>query len=359
MTMTKIPAEAEAESESESSGRSESQQRGGEEFGFGRDDVTMGMAMVMDEVMGVSMGVGVGVGVGVGGRPISPPLSTTMSVAAAGKVKQVKSKSSKIKEKDGEKRKQRKKIKVSTTAVEVIDDEFATDSKNATTTTTTTAPATATATVKRSKRREPDPTVRQRQHRDRPSIKIKTSLDHPPVHERPSATEDAGRSALRTVRPRNLRPAPTTTTVGGVTALKTGRMGYDLPTQPHRRLPASLCSSAMIRADFSMGDLEAALTLRYVARDAELIASANEEGIGGVVDPVEELANAQAKKEEARRKNGVVRTLQKGRCENCGMDEVRLTCGPFGGFSGRLVADPVGGYVKPERSDHVEVGQDV
>jgi hypothetical protein len=334
-----------ADAESDSSGGGGSGlQRGGVEFG--RDEVTMGMGMGMDDVMGVSMGVsmGVGVGVGLGGRPISPPLSSTMSVArsigsgggsGAGKVKQVKSKSSKIKEKEGDKRKQRKKVKVSTTAVEVVDDEFATDSKNATTTTTTapaTATATATATVKRSKRREPDPTVRQRQHRDRPSIKVKTSLDLPPVRERPLATEDANRSASRTVRPRNLRPAPTTTTttVGGVTAFKTGRMGYDLPTQPHRRLPASLCSPAMIRADFSMGDLEAALTLRYVARDAELIAaSANEEGNGGIVDPVEELANAQAKKEEARRKNGVVRTLQKGRCENCGMDEVRLRVGPL------------------------------
>jgi hypothetical protein len=97
----------------------------------------------------------------------------------------------------------------------------------------------------------------------------------------------------------------------------------------------------MIRADFSMGDLEAALTLRYVARDAELIAaSANEEGNGGIVDPVEELANAQAKKEEARRKNGVVRTLQKGRCENCGMDEVRLRVEPL---SRGVSTEPRGG----------------
>ena len=59
-----------------------------------------------------------------------------------------------------------------------------------------------------------------------------------------------------------------------------------------------------------MGDLQAALTLRYIARDADLIASAHLDG--GLVDPVEELASAQAKKEDARRRNAVVRDVADG-----------------------------------------------
>ncbi len=98
---------------------------------------------------------------------------------------------------------------------------------------------------------------------------------------------------------------------------KTGRMGYDTPTQPHRRLPPSLrgpkaCGGEALRKDFGLGDLEAAMCLRYMIRDSELMA----EG------PVEEEVVDTKDDSKAKRKNGIVRTLQKGRCENCGMDEV-------------------------------------
>ncbi len=94
-----------------------------------------------------------------------------------------------------------------------------------------------------------------------------------------------------------------------------GRMGYDEHVVIARKLPLPLqhMLGNSIRADLCLGDIQAALSLQYMTRDSQLVAS------GALAEETETAAKEEGK---AKRKNGVLRTLQKGHCENCGMDEV-------------------------------------